>query len=221
MARLTESKDDGEITAEEFEAANRAGAARRARGVVTSARFFTTGRRLSLRLSTGVTLIVPVDQIEGLFAKPNDALRDVLIGPGGLSVHFPQLDADISAVGLLDGIFGSPSWMALWRGDGRQARDRETLVELGSEIGSDFAAKNSADVARPVETVAPRFHGGDTPPTVHSMPSKGVLTEGALVKLRNIVVETVDEMKREISAAPVDVAASKPRKRGTRSKAKP
>ena len=100
------------ITDEEFEAANRAGAARRARGVAVSVRYFSTARRLAIELSTGATLTIPVDLVEGLAGQPDAALADVMLGPGGRGLRFRQIDADVSVAGLMDGVFGSPRWMA-------------------------------------------------------------------------------------------------------------
>ncbi|MCJ2059836.1 DUF2442 domain-containing protein [Methylobacterium sp. J-048] len=128
MARQTKTTD--EISEAEFEAANRAGAARRARGIASSVRYFSTGRRLSIRLSTGITLIVPVDQVQDLAGAADEDLRDVLIGPAGLGLHFPRLDADIGVAGLLDGVFGTAAWMAqqLGRAGGSVKSERKAVA---------------------------------------------------------------------------------------------
>jgi len=138
-----------DITDDEFEAANLAGQDARARGYAVSARYYATGRRLSVHLSTGAALIVPVDLIEGLAGATDDELRDLLLNPGGLGLHFPQLDADVSVSGLLDGVFGSRGWMAqsLGRAGGAMRTDRKAAA----------ARENGRRGGRPRKTpVAPR-----------------------------------------------------------------
>ena len=49
---------------------------------------------------------------EGLAdAKPAD-LAVIEITPTGLGLHWPKLDADLYLPALLEGVFGSPRWMA-------------------------------------------------------------------------------------------------------------
>jgi hypothetical protein len=49
---------------------------------------------------------------EGLAdAKPAD-LAAIEITPAGLGLHWPRLDADLYLPALLEGVFGSPRWMA-------------------------------------------------------------------------------------------------------------
>mgnify|MGYP002146897045 CR=1 FL=1 len=52
-----------------------------------------------------------------------DALADIEISPAGLGLHWPQLDADVYLPALLQGVFGSRTWMAAQLGSaGGQAR---------------------------------------------------------------------------------------------------
>jgi hypothetical protein len=39
-------------------------------------------------------------------------LSHIEITPSGLGLHWPQLDADLFVPGLIEGVFGSKSWMA-------------------------------------------------------------------------------------------------------------
>ena len=41
-----------------------------------------------------------------------DSLADIEISPAGLGLHWPRLDADLYVPALLQGVFGSKSWMA-------------------------------------------------------------------------------------------------------------
>lgn len=39
-------------------------------------------------------------------------LSEIEITPSGLGLHWPRLDADIYVPGLMQGVFGTRSWMA-------------------------------------------------------------------------------------------------------------
>ncbi len=68
--------------------------------------------RIMVTLSNGLELAFPPHLAEGLAdAKPAD-LAVIEITPAGLGLHWPKLDADLYLPALLEGIFGSPRWMA-------------------------------------------------------------------------------------------------------------
>jgi hypothetical protein len=77
-----------------------------------SARYDRRHSKIVVGLDSGLELAFPSDLAEGLRnAKPAD-LSAIEISPTGLGLHFPKLDADLYIPGLLEGAFGSPSWMA-------------------------------------------------------------------------------------------------------------
>jgi hypothetical protein len=77
-----------------------------------SARYDRRVSRIVVTLSTGLELALPPHMAEGLAdAKPAD-LAIIEISPSGLGLHWPELDADLYLPGLLQGVFGSPRWMA-------------------------------------------------------------------------------------------------------------
>ena len=49
---------------------------------------------------------------QGLSDASPDSLAEIEISPAGLGLHWPQLDADVYLPALLQGVFGSKSWMA-------------------------------------------------------------------------------------------------------------
>jgi hypothetical protein len=63
-------------------------------------------------LNTGVELSFPVRLAEGLAGASPNHLADIEISPAGLGLHWPALDADLYVPALLQGVFGSKSWMA-------------------------------------------------------------------------------------------------------------
>ena len=112
--------------ADEFAAAVRRGAVRRASGpVAVAARYDRRRDRIILSLNSGVELAFPSDLAEGLQnASPAD-LAHIELSPSGFGIHFPKLDAHLYLPALLNGVFGSKSWMAAQLGsEGGRARSR-------------------------------------------------------------------------------------------------
>jgi len=78
----------------------------------TAARYDRRVARIMVTLSNGLELAFPPHLAEGLAdAKPAD-LAVIEISPTGLGLHWPALDADLYVPSLLEGVFGSPQWMA-------------------------------------------------------------------------------------------------------------
>jgi len=77
-----------------------------------AARYDRRVSRVMVSLSNGLELAFPPHLAEGLAdAKPAD-LAAIEITPTGLGLHWPTLDADLYLPALLQGVFGSPRWMA-------------------------------------------------------------------------------------------------------------
>lgn len=65
-----------------------------------------------MELDSGLELRFRPSDIEELQgAKPAD-LTTIEITPSGFGLYWPQVDADVSIPGLLQGIFGSKKWQA-------------------------------------------------------------------------------------------------------------
>lgn len=106
------------VTRKEFEAATARGKARLAEGprAVSAAYIRATGR-ISVTLDSDIEVVFPADRAQGLAGARAADLADVEITPSGLGLHFPKLDADIYIPALLEGIFGTRSWMAASLGE--------------------------------------------------------------------------------------------------------
>ncbi len=77
-----------------------------------AARYDRRVSRVMVTLSNGLELAFPPHLAEGLAnGKPSD-LAVIEITPTGLGLRWPKLDADLYLPSLLEGIFGSPRWMA-------------------------------------------------------------------------------------------------------------
>ncbi len=102
-----------EISDAAIEQAERRMATRQAEAArAVAARYDRRVARVMVTLSNGLELAFPPQLAEGLAgAKPAD-LAVIEITPSGLGLHWPNLDADLYLPSLLQGIFGSPRWMA-------------------------------------------------------------------------------------------------------------
>jgi len=77
-----------------------------------AARYDRRVSRVMVTLSNGLELAFTPHLAEGLAdAVPAD-LAVIEITPSGLGLHWPRLDADLYLPSLLQGVFGSPRWMA-------------------------------------------------------------------------------------------------------------
>jgi hypothetical protein len=77
-----------------------------------AARYDRRVSRVMVSLSNGLELAFPPHLAEGLAAATPADLAVIEITPAGLGLHWPRLDADLYLPALLQGVFGSPRWMA-------------------------------------------------------------------------------------------------------------
>jgi hypothetical protein len=100
------------ITEQELKQAEKRMATAREAGHAVSARYDRRRSRIVIVLNTGVELAFPTRLAEGLAGALPENLADIEISPAGLGLHWPRLDADLYVPALLQGVFGSKSWMA-------------------------------------------------------------------------------------------------------------
>ena len=67
---------------------------------------------LILKLSDGHRHVIPREELQGLQSATKEQLGRVEILGGGTGLHWPDLDADFYAPGLLRGVYGNKKWMA-------------------------------------------------------------------------------------------------------------
>jgi hypothetical protein len=101
------------VKADEFAMATRRGTARRvADPVAVAVRYDRRRDRIVVSLNTGAEMAFPPRIAQGLEnATPAD-LTDIEISPSGFGIHFPKLDAHLYLPSLLQGVFGTKTWMA-------------------------------------------------------------------------------------------------------------
>ena len=114
------------ISHREFLAANRRAKEMQANNPrVTAVYYNKRANRVVISLSSRVEVMFNPADVQGLEdAKPSQ-LEEIEITPSGFGLHFPQLDADINVLNLLEGFLGSRKWMAARLGaQGGKARSK-------------------------------------------------------------------------------------------------
>ena len=81
-------------------------------GCAISAHYDRRKSRIVVEMNTGVQFAFPTDITEGLSGASPENLAEIEISPAGLGLHWPKLDADVYLPAVLQGIFGSRTWMA-------------------------------------------------------------------------------------------------------------
>jgi len=100
------------INEQELKQAETRMASVREAGYAVSARYERRRSRVVVVLNTGVELAFPTRLAEGLADASPENLAEIEISPAGLGLYWPRLDADLYVPALLQGVFGSKSWMA-------------------------------------------------------------------------------------------------------------
>jgi hypothetical protein len=68
--------------------------------------------RVVIRLSSKLDVSFSPRDAQGLEHARSSQLEPIEISPSGFGIHFPKLDADLYLPALLEGFFGSKTWMA-------------------------------------------------------------------------------------------------------------
>lgn len=100
------------VTEKELRLAEQRMETRRRAGHAVAARYDRRRARVVVTLDSGLELTFPTALAEGLAEAAPDSLAEIEISPSGLGLHWPRLDADLYLPALLQGVMGSPSWMA-------------------------------------------------------------------------------------------------------------
>lgn len=101
----------------------------------SAARYDKGSRRLVLELQNGLTLLVPVDLVQGLQDANDTALSNFELMIEGTEIYWETLDAQFYVGDLLRGIFGTPKWMS---------NLKEHLAAIGRKGGSSKSAAKRA-----------------------------------------------------------------------------
>ncbi len=77
-----------------------------------SAKYEPKSKRLVLEINNGATLIVPTENIQGLRGASDTDLSEIELFLEGTTLHWEKLDVDFYISSLMNGVFGTPKWMA-------------------------------------------------------------------------------------------------------------
>jgi hypothetical protein len=67
-------------------------------------------KTIAVEMNNGASFSFPQHLAQGLESGKPTQWADVQLSPMGTGLHWPQLDADLSVQGLLEGLFGSDAW---------------------------------------------------------------------------------------------------------------
>lgn len=100
---------------------------RAGRPIPVSVRFEAASARIIVDFSNGASFMVPARALEGLQDATVEQLADVeLLGETGL--HWETLDVDYTVAGLMNGIFGSRTFMEAQRKGGQSRSPAKTAA---------------------------------------------------------------------------------------------
>ena len=77
-----------------------------------AARYDPATGRIVVDLTNGCTFAFPARRVEELAAASETEIAGVELAGGGLALHWPSRDADLSLRGLMAGVFGTRGWMS-------------------------------------------------------------------------------------------------------------
>lgn len=153
---------DAEILAQVPAARARAERARWEEPHAAAARYDAATRRLVVSLTNGADFTVPVAHVAELAGAPEMDVAAVEVGPAGLALHWPALDADLSVAGLARVVFGLHVARAAGAlgGGVRSEAKAAAARENGRRGGRPAAARELTEGRRPI-TATTNERGGE------------------------------------------------------------
>lgn len=79
--------------------------------LAVNCRFEKQAQKIVVEFSNGVEFRFPPELAQGLADANDEQLSDIEIFPGGSALRWPILDVDLGIPQLMQGIYGSKSWM--------------------------------------------------------------------------------------------------------------
>jgi hypothetical protein len=108
-----------------------------------SARYIPARDSLIVEMNNGASLVIPRHLLQGLSDASPSQLRDAQVLGRGTSLSWPDLDADLTIMSLLHGVYGGKKWMS------ELARQAGTVT---SDAKAKAARLNGTKGGRPRKT---------------------------------------------------------------------
>lgn len=131
-----------------FNKASDAGKRLLARGPLATAARYQAGR-VHVELNNGCAFEFPASHTEGLAGAAEADLQNIEISAAGLSLYWPQLDADLYVPSLVKGVLGTKQWMAQIGSAGGKAKS--SVKSASSRANGKLGGRPKA--SRPTEEV--------------------------------------------------------------------
>jgi hypothetical protein len=100
-----------------------------------SAHYDTDSQRIVVELLNGATFAFPASLAQLLCDGSPEQLSNMELTPFGIGLHWPELDADYTVAGLMNGIFGTAKWMAQRAGRATSEKKAASSRENGKKGG--------------------------------------------------------------------------------------
>lgn len=120
----------------------RGNAERLDRPIPVSVRYEAKPDRIVVEFESGASFMVPTSALQGLAkADPHDLAQVELLGETGL--HWPSLDIDFTIAGLMQGVFGTASFMEAQRKGGQSRSPEKTAAARRNGLRGGRPRKSS------------------------------------------------------------------------------
>lgn len=116
------------ISAEQVTLAEQRGKRLQREYAATDAVYDADSGRVRVLFPTDLEISFSPQNVEGLQKATPKQLKEIELSPSGLSLHFPELDADVYIPALMHNIFGSKAWMSqIGKAGGAVRSERKAL----------------------------------------------------------------------------------------------
>uniref|UniRef100_B8HJZ9 DUF2442 domain-containing protein n=1 Tax=Cyanothece sp. (strain PCC 7425 / ATCC 29141) TaxID=395961 RepID=B8HJZ9_CYAP4 len=106
--------------------------------------------RVFIELKNGIVIGFPYQLLQGLEKATPEQVAEVEVTPSGYGLHWESLDVDLAVPQLVDGLYGTKSWMTELGRRGGQARSEtkaKASRENGKRGGRPRKSKSSAEMS--------------------------------------------------------------------------
>ena len=137
-----------EFVAEFLAARARGKASLRTRPHAVAARYSKVAKAVVVSLRNGAAVSIPLAMIPGLAGASDAQLREVLVGPAGVGLHWERLDVDVSVAALAQMVLGTRTLMSAAGAAGGSARSQAKAIAARRNGKKGGRPRKSASLIR-------------------------------------------------------------------------